>query len=609
MCGIIGYSGTKPAAGVLLDGLKRLEYRGYDSAGIALLDNDWLDVRRAAGKLNVLCDKVKDDPPKGRLGIGHTRWATHGRPTDNNAHPHVAGNIAVIHNGIIENHAELRKSLQAKGRRFLSDTDTEVVAHLIDEEVKGNRDYLDAIRRALARLKGSFAFLIINRQIPDVMVAARRESPLICGIGDKEFFFASDVPAFLQHTNRVIFLEDNEMAVIQSGDISIMDFHGRPIERPPVTIDWSPAMSEKSGYDHFMLKEIHEQPRAVADTCRGRIESGSPDISLDEIGISESELARIRRVVICGCGTSYHAGLVAKFMFESLARVPVEVDLASEMRYRDLLIGPETLVLPISQSGETLDTLVALRAAKTTGAKILSICNVLGSSITRESDGVLFTYAGPEIGVASTKAFTTQLTALYILALHLGRIKKVLPRERAGELIDDLLKLPDILAESLEMEMEVKQIAARFADASNFLYLGRGLNYPIALEGALKLKEISYIHAEGYPAGEMKHGPIALVSPEMPVVALVPRDKTREKIMSNIEEVKARDGLIIAFGQEDDNTLREKTDAFLGLPQTSPFLNPILFTVPLQLLAYHVAVIRGTDVDQPRNLAKSVTVE
>jgi len=609
MCGIIGYVGPKPAVDVILDGLKRLEYRGYDSAGIAVLDGGRFDIRRATGKLDKLLDKIKDDRPAGRIGIGHTRWATHGRPSDLNAHPHQAGDIALIHNGIIENYLELKSELADKGRTFLSETDTEVVAHLIDDLFQTSGDFTAAVEQALKRIKGSYALVILNRQVPDTIIAARRESPLVTGLGDGEMFFASDVPAFLSHTNRVIFLEDGEWAVLEAGRVVIRDAAGRLVDRAPQTIDWSPVMAEKAGYKHFMLKEIFEQPRAAIDTFRGRVLRDQARLDLSETGLSDEDLRGFERIFIIACGTSYHAGLVGKFLFEELARLPVEVDLASEFRYRDPLLGEKDLVILISQSGETIDTLGAAREAKSRGARLLVICNVLGSSITRESHGVLYTHAGPEIGVASTKAFTTQLVALYLLALHLGWLRGKLDQAALAARLDELVLLPGLMEQALELDDRIKEVARTFGQAQDFLFLGRGICYPIALEGALKLKEISYIHAEGYPAGEMKHGPIALIDQEMPVVILAPADRTREKIRGNIEEVRARQGLVIALGQGQDAELLAKADAYLDLPQAGPYLNPVIFALPLQLLAYHVAVLRGTDVDQPRNLAKSVTVE
>ena len=609
MCGIIGYLGPNRATDILYEGLHRLEYRGYDSAGVAVLKDGRFDIRRAQGKLAKLHEKLKADPPQGRIGIGHTRWATHGAPTETNAHPHQAGDIVLIHNGIIENYVEIKKELLAKGRSFASETDTEVVAHLIDELWQEKGDFLAAVRAALARIRGAWALLIMNRKEPEMIIAARNESPLIIGRGEGETFFASDVPAFLSHTNRVIFLDDGDHAVLKGTDLAVYGRDEQEKELQEATIDWSPAQAEKAGYRHFMLKEIFEQPRAVIDTFRSRILPDQGRVLLEESGISDQEFASFNKIFIIACGTSYHAGLTGKFLLEWMTKTPVEVDLASEFRHRDPLVGPGDLVVFISQSGETLDTMGAMREAKAKGAKLLSICNVVGSTLARESDGVLYTHAGPEIGVASTKAFTTQLTVLYLLALHLGRVKGVLDKETTAGLIDDLVRLPGLIEQTLEMDEEIKAVAKTYATAQDFLFLGRSVNYPIALEGALKLKEISYIHAEGYPAGEMKHGPIALIDENMPVLIIVPADKTREKIMSNLAEVKARGGIVIALAQGEDAEAEKRADAYLAVPRAGVYLTPILMTVPLQLLAYHVAVIRGTDVDQPRNLAKSVTVE
>ncbi len=609
MCGIIGYLGPNQATEVLYEGLHRLEYRGYDSAGVAILKNGEFDIRRAQGKLDNLRQKLQDDPPVGRIGIGHTRWATHGAPTETNAHPHQAGDIVLIHNGIIENYADIKQELTAKGRTFASETDTEVVAHLIDELWQEKGDFLAAVRAALARIRGAWALLIMNRKEPEMIIAARNESPLIIGRGQGETFFASDVPAFLSHTNRVIFLDDGDHAVLRGTDLAVYGSEGQEKEWQEATINWSPAQAEKAGYRHFMLKEIFEQPRAVIDTFRSRILPDQNRVLLEECGITDQEFGAFRRIFIIACGTSHHAALVGKFLLEWLTKVPVEVDLASEFRHRDPLVGSRDLVIFLSQSGETLDTMGAMRVAKAKGAKLLSVCNVVGSTLARESDGVLYTHAGPEIGVASTKAFTTQLVVLYLLALHLGRIRGVLDKEALAGLIDDLVRLPGLIEQTLEMDEEIKAVAKKYAGADDFLFLGRSLNYPIALEGALKLKEISYIHAEGYPAGEMKHGPIALIDDNMPVVIIVPQDRTREKIMGNLAEVKAREGIVIAIGQGEDTETEEKADGYLSVPPAGSYLTPILMTVPLQLLAYHVAVIRGTDVDQPRNLAKSVTVE
>ena len=609
MCGIIGYLGFRPAAKVLLDGLKRLEYRGYDSAGIAVLDGGEIDIRRATGKLEALIDQIGSNPPAGRLGIGHTRWATHGRPSDTNAHPHQAGDITLIHNGIIENYSELKAELLAKGRVFASETDTEVIAHLIDQVWGETGDFEAAVAEALARIKGAYALLIINQKVPQTIIAARKESPLIVGLGEDETFFASDAPAFLAHTNRVIFLDDYETAVLDSSGLKIFNQARELVQKPAKTINWTLAMAEKAGYKHYMLKEIFEQPRAVIDTFRGRILPDEGRVNLEAVCFDDKELASLERVSLIACGTSYHAGLVGKFLIEDLARLPVEVDLASEFRYRDPLLGPETLAVLISQSGETSDTLGAMREAKAKGAKLLAICNVVGSSLTRECDAVFYTQAGPEIGVASTKAFTTQLVALYLLAVNLAAARGRLSAQAESEAVAALVRLPGVMDKALELDQEIEAVARTFSQAQDFLYLGRGIHYPIALEGALKLKEISYIHAEGYPAGEMKHGPIALIDDKMPVVILDPDDASRDKIRGAVAEVKAREGLIIAFGQGDDEEVRQAADAYLNLPASTPHLNPVVFALPLQLLAYHIAVIRGTDVDQPRNLAKSVTVE
>lgn len=609
MCGIIGYLGPQKASQVLFDGLSRLEYRGYDSAGVAVRTEDGFDIRRAEGKLANLAKLLDGTEPEGHLGIGHTRWATHGRPSETNAHPHQAGDIVLIHNGIIENYAELKAELAAKGRTFASETDTEVAAHLIDEIWRETGDFLGSVKAALARFKGAWALLIMNVKVPDTIIGTRKESPLIIGQGEGETFFASDVPAFLSHTNRVVFLDDGDIAHLDQGELKLYDPRDQPKEIVAQTINWSPAQAEKAGYKHFMLKEIFEQPRAVIDTFRTRISPDAGRVVLDESGLDDESFKGLNRIFIVACGTSWHASLVGKFMIESLAKVPVEVDLASEFRHRDPLIGPDDLLILVSQSGETFDTMGALRTGLAKGAKSLAVCNVVGSSLARDCDGVIYTHAGPEIGVASTKAFTTQLTVLYLLALHLGRIRGVLDKARLAELIDDLVKLPGRIEEALELNEDIQRVAKAYFEASDFLFLGRGINYPIALEGALKLKEISYIHAEGYPAGEMKHGPIALIDKQMPVVTLVPKDPSRKKIMGNLEEVKAREGIVIALGQNGDDEVRAKADAYLDVAPAPDFLNPIILTVPLQLLAYHVAVLRGTDVDQPRNLAKAVTVE
>ncbi len=613
MCGIVGYTGAKDCVSILIEGLRRLEYRGYDSAGIAVLDESTgkIEVRRCQGKISRLADLLQENPVTAKVGIGHTRWATHGRPSEENAHPHKAGKVAVVHNGIIENYLSLKVSLESEGRVFTSQTDTEVVAHLVNHYLDKGIDYIEAILKSLRDIEGAFAFVFINEDYPDLLVAARKESPLLFGLGDDqgEYFVASDVPAILSHTRKVVFLDDGEMVLVDSSGYKVTDFSGNRVNKTVSHIDWSPVMAEKSGYKHFMLKEIFEQPRAVVDTFGTRINAETGEINLSETGISEDLLRSVKKIVIVACGTSYHAALVGKFMIEELARVPVEVDLASEFKYRDPIIDDQTLLVLISQSGETADTLAALKEGKEKGAHCFSIVNVVGSSLARQSDGVLYTHAGPEISVASTKAFTTQLTALYLFALYLASVLKKISVRKAKELVNDLVQLRGKMEYALKQDETIQQIAKDFMHANDFLYLGRGINYPIALEGALKLKEISYIHAEGYPAGEMKHGPIALIDENIPVVVLITKNETYDKIMNNIEEVKARSGKVIAIAEKPDTDLEEKVDAVIEIPSTNKFLMPIVSAIPMQLIAYHIAVLRGTDVDQPRNLAKSVTVE
>jgi glucosamine--fructose-6-phosphate aminotransferase (isomerizing) len=612
MCGIIGYIGPQNAVEVIMDGLARLEYRGYDSAGLALVTAPGeLAVRRVQGKLAGLRRLLAEQPLSGRLGMGHTRWATHGRPSETNAHPHQAGDAVVVHNGIIENYLELKEELAAAGCAFSSETDTEIVAHLVERELAAGRELPEAARAALGRIRGSYALVMLDRRRPDLLVGARKDSPLILGLGGNgERFLASDVPAFLAHTNRVVFLQDGDVVVVEGGGHRITDLAGAPQQRPVDAISWSPAMAEKAGYTHFMQKEIFEQPRALIDTLTGRVKSGGAEVTLPELALDQAELKAVRRLVLLACGTSWHAALVGKFWLEGLARVPTEVDLGSEFRYRDPLVGPGDLVVAISQSGETADTLAAVKAATAKGAGAVAICNVVGSSLTRECpQGVIYTHAGPEIGVASTKAFTTQLIALHMLAVRLGLARGALGRRRAARLVEELVAAPALVGEALESEPQVKAVAEEFVHARDFLYLGRGPCYPIALEGALKLKEISYIHAEGYPAGEMKHGPIALIDENMPVVVLANHGEVMEKMLSNMQEVRARAGRIIAVTEADNQAARSLADAAITVPPGPPTIAPILLTVPLQLLAYHVAVLRGTDVDQPRNLAKSVTVE
>ncbi|MBW2553642.1 MAG: glutamine--fructose-6-phosphate transaminase (isomerizing) [Deltaproteobacteria bacterium] len=609
MCGIIGYIGEREAPQILLEGLKRLEYRGYDSAGMAVIDDGKIKIKRNEGKLDQLERSLCKDPLRGKVGIGHTRWATHGKPSETNAHPHKAGSIVVIHNGIIENYLNLKKSLEKKGHTFKSETDTEIIAHLIQNYLFKGNSFEQAVRNALKRIKGSYAIGVICEEEPKKLIAARNESPLVIGLGEQECFMASDIPAFLSHTKKVIFLDDGEMAVLSEKGVKFNNLSGKKISKEVKTIDWSPSMAEKSGFKHFMQKEIFEQPRAFIDTFRGRIAEEKGKIFMEDCNLTSKEVKHFEKIYIVACGTSWHAAIVGKFMIEGLCRIPVEVDLGSEFRYRDPLLNKKTLLLLISQSGETADTLAALREGLKKKARIISICNVVDSSIVRSSHGVIYTHAGPEIGVASTKAFTTQLVVLYLLALHLGKLTRRLSTDKEKSLIKDLVKLPRQVEKILEEDSTIRTIAHYYMNYRDFLYLGRGINYPIALEGALKLKEISYIHAEGYPAGEMKHGPIALIDEQMPVVVLVPKGVTFDKIMSNVEEVKARGGKIIAVAPKISKEISSKADIIIKIPENNGYLMPILFTIPLQLLAYHIAEFKGTDVDQPRNLAKSVTVE
>jgi glutamine---fructose-6-phosphate transaminase (isomerizing) len=609
MCGIVGYIGTQDATPIVFGGLRRLEYRGYDSAGIATLDQGKISIRRAEGKLLNLDKVLRDQPLRGAIGIGHTRWATHGRPTETNAHPHKAGGFVVVHNGIIENYLDLKDDLTAKGHHFHSETDTEIIAHLIEQHFKECHDFEQAVRQALGEVRGAYAVAILCEHEPDKLIAAKFGSPLVVGKGQGEFFVASDIPAMLSHTREMIFLEDGELVVFTQESMQVSTIAGEPLVKQVKTITWSPTMAEKGGYKHFMLKEIYEQPRAIADTLAGRLREEEGDVALDSLELSDDELCGIEKIFIIACGTSWHAGLVGKFYLEKLARIPVEVDIASEFRYRNPIVNGKTLTVLISQSGETADTLAGLREARGKGGRTLCICNVVDSSIARESDGVIYTHAGPEIGVASTKAFTTQLVALYLLALKLGRVRGTLDQKDCRELIGALVTLPRKIEEALQFDVTIENIAKTFMNARDFLYLGRGNQYPIALEGALKLKEISYIHAEGYPAGEMKHGPIALIDEQLPVVVLVPRNDTYEKVVSNMEEVRARGGQVIGVATQGEKGLRDTCDALIELPETTDDLMPVLTSIPMQLLAYHIAVCKGTDVDQPRNLAKSVTVE
>jgi glucosamine--fructose-6-phosphate aminotransferase (isomerizing) len=609
MCGIIGYLGPQEAMPIILDGLKRLEYRGYDSAGLAVITDHGLAIRRSLGKLKELENLVRQDPLHGQVGIGHTRWATHGRPSETNAHPHRVGHIAVVHNGIIENYLELKEELIHAGHRFASETDTEIVSHLIVKHLEQGAPYLAAVQGAIKEIKGSYALAIVNAAEPRMLIAARKESPLILGLGDGEYFLASDIPAILPYTRRVIFLEDHDLVVLRDGEFLLLNREGRRIERPEHVITWSPAMAEKAGYKHFMQKEIFEQPRALIDTFRGRIDPDLGEVVLQENALSEAEIKDIRKVFLVACGTSFHAAMVGKMLIEGLCRLPVEVELGSEFRYRDPLVDRHTLLIPISQSGETADTRAGLMAGKALGAKSLAIVNAVGSSIAREADAVLYTHAGPEIGVASTKAFTTQLVALYLIALFLAQRLGKLTRDDIRPRLADLLRLPTWVQETLDLDREIRETGRRYMNAHNFLYLGRGIHYPIALEGALKLKEISYIHAEGYAAGEMKHGPIALIDENLPVLVLASRSPVLEKVQGNIEEVAARGGRLIAVTEADNLQVRERVESVITVPAVPLELSPIVLVAPLQLLAYHIADLRGTDVDQPRNLAKSVTVE
>tara|TARA_B100001123_G_scaffold428402_1_gene545270 strand:+ start:12724 stop:14568 length:1845 start_codon:yes stop_codon:yes gene_type:complete len=614
MCGIIGYIGKKDVVPTLIDGLRRLEYRGYDSAGIALVRDGAVEVRRSAGKLDRLEDVLRKQPISGEYGVGHTRWATHGRPTEENAHPHrdCSGNIVVVHNGIIENYLELKTELLNQGHRFETETDTEVVAHLVETE-KRDDGLEEAVRRALKRLQGLFGLVLVDAENPDKIIAARKGPPIVIGMGDKEFLVASDIPAVLGHTNMIVFLGDEEMASISRTSVSFSDFQGNTVSKASERIQWDPVMAEKSGYKHFMLKEIFEQPWAIQETVLGRLSEEQGTVSLDELNIPAEDLQAIEQISILACGTSWHAGLVGKFLIEQLARVRVDVDYGSEYRYRGPIVSTNTLALAITQSGESADTLAALREAKSNGARSVAICNVVGSMASRETEGTVYTHAGPEIGVASTKAFTSQLLALHLFALYLGQLRGTVTPEEMRAQLHAVTQLPGLMQEVLTCNESVAAVAKRFYRCADFLYLGRGIHYPIALEGALKLKEISYIHAEGYPAGEMKHGPIALVDEHLPIVALVPRGALFEKMMSNLQEAKARGGTMIVVSDADEEAFREvlnlKQDALITVPTTHPLLTPTLMVIPLQLLAYHIAVLRGCDVDQPRNLAKSVTVE
>jgi|CZKU01.1.fsa_nt_gi glucosamine--fructose-6-phosphate aminotransferase (isomerizing) len=644
MCGIVGYVGLKECAPILVEGLRRLEYRGYDSAGLALhtgrpskLGQTSIEIVRAVGKLANLEAALKKSPLAGHTGIGHTRWATHGRPSEANAHPHVAGRVAVVHNGIIENHVALRRQLEAKGVRFSSDTDTEIVAHLIDQalnaDATGTVRLVDAVRTALRQVRGAYGIAVLSGDAPDEIVVAKADSPLVIGIGDGEMLCASDIPALLAHTRDVVFMHDGEVAVLRRDGVELTTLEGAPVQRAAKRIDWSPTQAEKGGYKHFMLKEIHEQPRAVEDTLRGRVDLAEGDVVGEEIGVTAEVAKKIQRVCFVACGTSAHAAMAGRYWVEQLAGIPATVEIGSEVRYRNAVFGENDLVVAVSQSGETLDTLAALKTARSKGAHILAVANVFDSAIPRASDAALYTHAGPEIGVASTKCFTTQLVAMLLLAVYLGRRRGALPKAEAQRVLEALTGAPHKMREVLAKAEDVRHLAKRYMRTNHMLFLGRGTGYPIALEGALKLKEISYIHAEGYAAGEMKHGPIALIDEDMPVVVVVPRDAHYEKTFSNMQEVKAREGQLIAVCTEGDMDVRAllTVDAaprsrdgvrgsmrpgamapepdVLEVPDAAPEVLPLLTVLPLQLLAYYVADLKGTDVDQPRNLAKTVTVE
>jgi glutamine---fructose-6-phosphate transaminase (isomerizing) len=609
MCGIVGYVGSRQATPILVGGLRRLEYRGYDSAGLAVLDSQTgrIGVVRSAGKLSVLEAELERHSLPGQIGIGHTRWATHGRPSEANAHPHRVGGVAVVHNGIIENYLGLKQRLRSLGREFSSETDTEIVAHLIDEALgAGAPTLVEALRIALSQVLGAYALVVVSERHPGEIVAAKNASPLVIGVGKGEMFLASDVPAMLEHTRDVIFMEEGEIAELTADGVKLSDLKGASIVRATRRITWDAAQAEKNGYPHFMLKEIHEQPRAIADTLRGRLRLDVADADLDGFEVDPRGL---RRVVLVACGTSYHAGLIGKFMIESLARVPCEVDLASEFRYRSPVVGPDDLLIAISQSGETADTLAAVKEARGLGCRVLAISNVVDSAIPRIAEGTLYTHAGPEIGVASTKCFTAQLAALALIAIHMGRRSGTLSFAEGAKLIAELSAIPGKMTAALAALGDLADLARTYRDARDFLFVGRGTNFPIALEGALKLKEISYIHAEGYAAGEMKHGPIALVDDGVPVVVLAPRGPSYDKVLSNLVQIRARNGRVIAVGTEGDKDLADLAEQVLWVPDAPALLQPFLTVLPLQVMSYAIAVARGNDVDQPRNLAKSVTVE
>lgn len=609
MCGIVGYLGNRQAEQILFEGLRRLEYRGYDSAGLCIISGESkLGCIRAVGNLDTLEEALTASKLEGRVGIGHTRWATHGPPNQQNAHPHLdcKGDIGIVHNGIIENFVQLRAELESSGHTFHSQTDSETIAHLIEEYYQG--DLAEALRKALSRVEGAFAVVAVHRRQPGVIAAARRDSPLALGVGEGEYFIASAVPAFLANTRHVLFLEDNELLEVDHGGYTLTDLEGREVTRQLVEVEWDLDAAEKGGYEDFMLKEIFEQPKAVSDTLRDKFNPGNR-VSFEQLSLTSEKARALRRIVVVACGTAFHAGLLAKYLFERWVSIPVEIEIASEFRYRNLVVTHEDLVVAISQSGETMDTLGGVREANRRGARVIALVNTVGSQITREAEGVIYTHAGPEIGVAATKTFTTQMTAVYLLALYLGRLRGAISDEKYLSIVDELRSIPSRMEEVLAGDALVLECATKFHDREDFLFLGRSVGYPIAMEGALKLKEISYIHAEGYPAGEMKHGPIALLDGNVPVVVIAPRDSVYEKIISNIEEVKARGAPVLAVATVGDREIERICDEVVWVPETKEMLYPMLTVLPLQLLAYHVAKLRGCNVDQPRNLAKTVTVE
>lgn len=609
MCGIIGYVGKQDIVPILIEGLKKLEYRGYDSAGIAVLNGEDVQIRRVKGKIKILEDSLREEKLTGTYGIGHTRWATHGRPSEENAHPHrdCTHSIVVVHNGIIENYLEIKNTLRDEGHKFVSETDTEIIAHLIEKYY--NNSLERAVQKAVKELVGNFAISVVSKKEKDKIVTAKVGPPTVIGLGEGENFISSDLNPLLPHTREIIFLEDGEMAVVEPDSVRFSDFEGNPIEKNAEHISWSSLMVEKQGYKHFMLKEIFEQPQVIRDTLSGRLSLDTGKVFLEEIGVSESTLQTIKRIVIIACGTSYHAGLVGKCFIETLAGVPTDVVYASEYRYEDFILDEHTLVIPVSQSGETADTLAAFKSVIEKNNSSLAICNVKNSSISRTADGVLLTHAGPEIGVAATKTFSAQMAALALLSIRLAKIRGTLTPENNIMLMKDLQRIPDKMEKILMRAKEIEEMAQQFVSNSHFLYLGRWISFPIALEGALKLKEISYIHAEGYPGGEMKHGPIALIDEKMPTMVIIPKDRVYDKMLSNISEIKTRMGYVIAVAFEDDKEILDKVDKVIPIPVTNPIFSPFLTTIPLQLFAYYIASIRGADVDQPRNLAKSVTVE